>query len=176
VGRIASLPLAKSIQSEILWSLVSLGTRRRKGLWAFAHRNGTSEKVIQNMMSNLGKNGLRMKLDSLYRMTSMSYSHYHPVGSSGAYFQARRKPLRFDNQGMVACGRKGTGQTLIDSLAIVADEGSLPMDWCTPNNLAPVGIANALVSQAYPEYGDSPTQIAHHIVGNTSVQGSARTR
>jgi len=75
---------------------------------------------------------------------------------------------------MIASCWERISQALIDSFAIVVDEGGLTVDWHqSRNNLAPINIANALVSQAHTKYRDFAAEIAYYIVGNTSFQWSA---
>jgi len=96
-------------------------------------------------MSYFGENGFGVKLNPLHYIISVSHPHYYPFRSFGSDFEAGWKVLSFDDQGMVACCWKGIGQALIDSFAIVVDDGGLAVDWQCPTNLAPVDIANALM-------------------------------
>ena len=86
-----------------------------------------------------------MKLNPLHDVIPVSHSHYCAFRSFGSDPETGWKTLRFDNQGMVARCRKGIGQALIDSFAVVLDEGGLAVDWRASADSAPVGVANALM-------------------------------
>jgi hypothetical protein len=134
------------------------------------------EKVGQEVVSYFGENGFGMKLDPLHYIVPVSHSHYYTLRSSGTYFEAGWEPFRFDNQGMVACCRKGIGQALIDSLAIVMDSGGLAVDWQAPSDLAPIGVADALMSQTHSQYRDFPAEVLDYLVRDARFKGRAGAR
>jgi hypothetical protein len=107
-----------------------------------------------------------MKLDPLHHIVPVSDPHYYTLRSSGSDLKTGWKLFGFDNQRMVACRRKGIGQTLIDSFAVVMDSGGLAVDRQAPSNLATVGVPNALMSQAHTQYRNFPTEVPHCLIGD----------
>ena len=127
---------------------------------------GETEKVSQEVVSCFGEDRFRMKLDPLHYILPVPHPHYYAFGCPGSDFETGWKPISFDNQRMVTCCRKGIGQALVDSLAIVMDSGGLAVDGRTSSNLAAVDRADALMSQAHSQYGDSPAEVPHYLVGD----------
>jgi len=71
------------------------------------NRLGEAEEVRQDIVSWLGEDRFRMKLDPFHHIIAMPYSHYLPILSLSSDFEAGWKTFEFDNQGMVASSSKG---------------------------------------------------------------------
>ncbi len=109
-------------------------------------RPGKTEEVSQDILPFLREDGFGMKLDPLQDVIPVSHSHYRSFRSSGSEFETGWQTLGFDNEGMIAHCRKGIGQALIDSLAVVLDERGLAVDRRASADSAPVDVADALMS------------------------------
>jgi hypothetical protein len=47
------------------------------------------------------------------------------------------------------------------------DKGGLAVDWRGSTNFAPIDVANALMPQTHPEYGDFSTKVLHCFIRDT---------
>ena len=68
-----------------------------------------TEKVGQEVVSHLSEDGLRVKLNALHYVVSVSYPHYYALMSPGSDFETGREAISLDDQGMVARCCKGIG-------------------------------------------------------------------
>lgn len=139
-------------------------------------RLGRAKKIAQNIVSEFSEDGLGVKLNSLHDIIPVPHAHYYAFRRFSTGFETGWKAVTFDDQGMIARCRKGIGQIPVDSLAIMVDEGGLGVDWPASADLAPVGVANALMPQAYAQNGDLPANLSHYVITNACLQRSARPR
>src|SRR5690606_4410615 len=108
----------------------------------------------------LGEYGLRVKLYTLDLQLAVSHAHdlveftIRSFGPRG-YFQAVRRAFCFDRQGMVAGGFAGILESAEHSGVAVVNHGGLAVhDGSRPNDFSAEGLADALVTQADPQYGN----------------------
>jgi hypothetical protein len=127
-------------------------------------------------MSHFGEDGFRMKLNALHYIVPVSYPHYYTLRSLSSDFKTGWKLFSFDNQGMVACSWKRIGQTMIYSFAIVMDGGGLAVNGQAPSDLPPIGVANALMTQAHAQYRDFTAEVPYCFVGDACFSWCAGPR
>ncbi len=76
---------------------------------------------------------------------------------------------------MIAAAFEGVGQSFVDGLAVVMDQAGLAVHGqARPVHYAPEDVADALVAQAHTQQGHPASEMAHHVVGDTSLERRAR--
>src|ERR1700736_513424 len=77
---------------------------------------------------------------------------------------------------MVSSRLKRDRQSEEYAITFVQDRGSFPMhQTISPNDLSPVYLADALMSQADPQYGNARSKMANKLVADSSFVGRSRS-
>ena len=97
-----------------------------------------------------------MILDAFELVCFVADSHDLVLVCPSNDFEVVRKAAGLDHEAMVSRGFEGVGDSLVNSLSVVVDHRCLAVhDSVGPNNLCSQGVADALVSQADTQEGNS---------------------
>ncbi len=70
-----------------------------------------SQKILQHLLPVLGEDGLGVELDAVDGKFAVGEAHDFAFGGFGGDFKAGREGFAFDDEGVVAGGFEGAGQT-----------------------------------------------------------------
>ena len=118
-----------------------------------------------------------MELDALDGQGAVAQSHDHTVRRGGADLELVGHRGRAHHEGVVARRHERVGQTGKETLAVVMDLRGLAVHevGCL-DDLATVGLPDALVAQAHPEERNLAAELANGIEAHAAVLGPSRPR
>ena len=105
-----------------------------------------------------------MELDTVDGQFAVGEAHDFAFGGFGGDFEAGREGLALDDEGMVARGFEGAGETGEDVLTRMQDGRGFAVHeaWST-YDFAAVNLAYALVAEANAENGDFSAEFADGV-------------
>ena len=115
-----------------------------------------------------------MELDAEDGQFAVGETHDFGFGGFGRDFEAGREGFAFDDEGVVAGGFEGAGETGEDILAGVQDgRGFAVHEARGADDVASVNLPDALMAEAHAEDGNFSTEMPNHIATDTGIGGRA---
>lgn len=112
----------------------------------------------------LRENALRVELDPLGWMLSMSNTHDFSVVAPGSYLKALGQARFIHHERVIAGGEERGGESRKYARTGVLHRGGLPVhDLGGPDNRSSKDLAYGLMSQADAENGQFPTVFSNHV-------------